>query len=111
MAVTASAGSNSFTINQTITTGNFDSHFFNQAAGSFVFDPNCTKVGTQSVSTVGGVTSVSFTAASAGTYFIGIKYDSKSVEGFPAPSPSTVHYDFSTSGVSGTTSGLDLVKS
>jgi hypothetical protein len=109
--VTAAAGSNSFTINQTITTGNYDSHFFSQAAGSFVWDPNCNKVAVQSVTTSGGVTTVTFTAASAGTYFIGIKYDAKSVEGFTAPTPTTVHYDFSTAGVPSSTSGIDLVKS
>src|SRR5262249_2375306 len=108
VAVQASAGANSFTINQAITTGNFDSHFFNQAAGSAVFDPNCVSVGTQSVTTSGGVTSVTFTAASAGTYFIGIKFASKSVAVCAAPRPTTVHYTFSTAGVQNTTSGLDL---
>jgi hypothetical protein len=32
------------------------------------------------------------------------------VKGATAPSPTTVHYDFSTTGVPGTTSGLDLKK-
>jgi hypothetical protein len=112
--VTATAGSNTFTINQTITTGNFDSHYFNQASGSFVYTnfPSCTKVAIQSITTSGGVTTVTFTAPTAGTYIIGVKYDSKSVVGFAAPSPTTtVHYDFTTAGVSGSTSGVDLVKS
>jgi len=45
-----------------------------------------------------------------GTFFIGIKYSTASVKNQTAPSPSTVHYDFSTEGVSGSTSGLDLKK-
>jgi hypothetical protein len=54
---------------------------------------------------------VTFTAPTAGTYFISIKYDPHSVVGMPAPSPgTTVHYDFMTTGVPGSTSGLDLVK-
>ena len=52
-----------------------------------------------------------FNAPTAGTYVIGIKYDSKSIVGLPAPSPgTTVHYDFATTGVPGSTSGLDLIK-
>jgi hypothetical protein len=105
------AGSHTYTITQTITTGNFDSHFFDSARGSNVFTATCTAVKpTPSISTANGVTTVSFTASSAGTYFIGIKFDAKSVQGFPVPSPTTVHYDFSTTGVTSSTSGLDLVK-
>ena len=109
--VTATAGSNTFTINQTITTGNYDSNFFSQANGSFVYTSGCTKVSTQSISTSGGVTTVTFNASSAGTYIIGIKYDASSVAGFTAPSPgTTVHYTFTTSSTPGSTSGLDLMK-
>jgi hypothetical protein len=107
--VDATSGSNTFTINQAITTGNFDSHFFSQASGSFVYTSGCTKI-SANISTSNGVTTVTFNASSAGTFIIGIKYDSKSVQGFPAPSPTTVHYDFSTAGVPGSTQGLNLVK-
>ena len=93
--VEATAGANTFTINQAITTGNFDSHFFNQAAGSFVFNPTCKKVATQGISTSAGVTTVNFTAPSDGTYIIGIKYDSGSVKGFLPTGNGIVHYDFS----------------
>jgi hypothetical protein len=109
--VTAVAGSNTFTINQTITTGNYDSHFFSQASGSFVYrSPSCTKVAVQNISTTNGVTTVTFTAPTAGTYIIGVKYDAGSVKGFTAPNPTTVHYDFATAGVPGSTQGIDLVK-
>jgi hypothetical protein len=107
--VTAVAGANMFTINQAITTGNYDSHFFSQASGSFVWTSGCTKVNS-TISTSGGVTTISFNASSAGTYIIGVKYDSKSVEGFPVPTPTTVHYTFATAGVPGSPQGLDLVK-
>jgi hypothetical protein len=59
----------------------------------------------------GGTVSVTFNAPTAGTYFISIKYNSKSLNGKPAPSPTTtVHYDFMTTGVPASTSGLDLVR-
>ena len=58
-----------------------------------------------------GTVTVSFNAPVAGTYIISIKYDSKSIVGLPAPSPTTtVHYDFATTGVAGSTNGLDLIK-
>jgi hypothetical protein len=57
-----------------------------------------------------GTVTVSFNAPVAGTYIISIKYDSKSIVGCNAPNPTTVHYDFATTGVAGSTSGLDLIK-
>jgi hypothetical protein len=108
--VNASAGSNTFTINQAITTGNFDSHFFSQAAGSFAYASDCSKINA-SLSTSGGVTTITFNASSAGTYIIGIKYDTQSVKGFSAPSPgTTVHYTFTLAGFPSSTEGLNLVK-
>ena len=57
----------------------------------------------------GGTMTVRFNAPTAGTH-IAIKYNSKSLNGKPAPSPTTtVHYDFMTTGVPASTSGLDLV--
>jgi hypothetical protein len=107
--VTAPAGNNSFTITQTITTGNFTGKF-DIASGSNVFDSTCTSQHpnfTQIPAT--GAVTVTFNAPTAGTYFISIKYDSKSVAGDPAPSPgTTAHFNFTTTGVPGSTSGLDL---
>jgi len=103
------AGPNTFTISQTITTGNFDTHFFNQASGSFVFNSSCAKVARQTINTSAGVTTVTFTAPTAGTYIIGVKYDSGSVKGFTPPTTTGIaHYDFSTGGVPGSTQGIDL---
>ena len=107
--VTVPAGSNTFTISQTITTGNFNT-FFGLQSGSNVFDSNCNSQHptiTQNANT----TTVQWNAPTAGTYFISIKYSSMSLDGGPAPSPgTTVHYDFATTGVPGSTSGLDLIK-
>jgi hypothetical protein len=112
--VTAVAGSNTFNISQAITSSNNNfNHFFAFASGSAVFNSSCTAVQPAATITTpsAGVTRVTFNASSAGTYIIGIKYDSKSVEGFTAPSPNTtVHYEFSTGGVTGSTQGLDLAK-
>ena len=107
--VTAPAGNNTFTITQTITTGNFNT-FFDIHAGSGVFNSNCGSLGS-TITQNGNTTTVTFNAPTAGTYIIGIKYDPKSLVGAPAPSPTTtVHYDFNTTGVPGSTSGLNLVK-
>jgi len=109
--VTVPAGNQSFTITQTITTGNFTG-LFNFASGSSVFNSSCNSVSdTITQNTTTGAVTVQFNAATAGTYIIGIKYDSKSIVGLPAPSPgTTVHYNFATTGVPGSTSGLDLIK-
>jgi len=53
---------------------------------------------------------VSFNAPTAGTYIISIKYDSKSIVGATAPNPPTVSYNFATTGVAGSTNGLDVIK-
>jgi hypothetical protein len=111
VAVTVPAGNNSVTITQTITTGNFTG-LFDFASGSNVFNSNCSGVSnTITQNTTTGAVTVQFNAPTAGTYIIGIKYDSKSIVGDPAPSPgTTVHYNFATTGVPGSTSGLDLIK-
>ena len=59
----------------------------------------------------GGSVTVGFNAASAGTYIVEALYKSSAANGQSAPtSPTTVHYAFSTAGVAGSTSGLDLIK-
>jgi len=111
--VTAVAGSNSFTINQAITSSNNNfNHFFSQASGTAVYTSGCVKINNANISTSSsGVTTVTFNASSAGTYIIGIKYDSTSVKNFNAPSPNTtVHYTFTLEGFPLSTQGLDLTK-
>jgi hypothetical protein len=54
---------------------------------------------------------VQFNAPTAGTYVIGLKYESKSIVGDPAPTGNgTVHYVFETTVVAGSAQGLDLIK-
>jgi hypothetical protein len=111
VAVTAPAGNNTFTITQTITTGNFTGKF-GIASGPNVFNANCGSVSstiTQNPTT--GAVTLQFNAPVAGTYILSVKYDSKSIAGLTAPSPTTtVHYDFATTGVAGSTQGIDLIK-
>jgi hypothetical protein len=113
--VTAAAGSNTFTISQAITTGNFDT-LFALTSGSSVFYSNCTNGPKPRLSqgprtgTTGGTVAVTWSAPSADTYYISVKFDSTSVTGKTAPNPTTVHDDFSTTGVAGSTSGIDLIK-
>jgi hypothetical protein len=115
VSVTVPAGNNVFTITETITTGNFTGVFNVQSGGAGggnnVYSSNCngvTNTITQNPNT--GTVTVSFNAPVAGTYIIGLKYDSKSIVGLPAPNPPTVHYNFTTTGVPGSTQGLDLIK-
>jgi hypothetical protein len=63
------------------------------------------KAGTQNA----GLTGASFTVPAPGTYFIGIKYDPKSLAGTPVPVPATITYDFSTS-LGGSTGASVLLK-
>jgi hypothetical protein len=117
--VTAVAGSNTFHIVQDTpgATNTFD-NFFAVAAGSKVFNSNCVAVSpaatiTQSsLSTAPNTTTITFNASSgAGTYFIGIKYDSGSVKGLPAPTYDPVSYSFTTTEAgASSTQGLLLKK-
>ena len=110
VSVTVPAGNNSLTITETITTGNFSTPFL-LGGGSQVFTSSCGSVSdTITQNTTTGAVSVSFNAPVAGTYIISLKYNSKSIAGAPAPSPTTIHYAFDTTGVPGSTSGLDLIK-
>lgn len=107
VAVTVPAGNNTLTVTQTITTGNFNTLF--RMDKSKVFDSNCRDVHSTDAGTDGTVT-VTFNAAAAGTYYIQLKYKTDTVNHKPAPSPTTVHYEFMTIGVPGSTSGIDLVR-
>jgi hypothetical protein len=51
---------------------------------------------------------VTFTAPTGGTYYINVKLSTRTVKGATPPSPATVNYAFSTTGVPGTTRGLNL---
>ena len=87
--VNAVVGANSFTIDQDITSANF-STYFAKASGSALFTSSCVKVNSATITQSGlptnGDVTVLFNASTAGTYIIGIKYDSGSVKGV-APRP------------------------
>jgi len=83
---------------------------FTITSGSHVLDSSWTNGLKPSITQNGGTVTVTWNAPAAGTYIISIKFDATSVKNATAPTPSTVHYDFSTAGVPGSTRGLDLVK-
>ena len=111
LKVTVPAGPANFTITETITTGNFSTPFALANGGNNVFNNNCTSTSNNITQAANGTVTVSFNAPVAGDYFISLKYNTNSLKGVTAPSPgTTVHYDFTTTGVPGSTSGLDLIK-
>ena len=113
VTVTAVAGSNTFVVNQAITAGNF-STLFEIASGSNVFSSSCTNAHAtftqSSINATAGTVTATFNTPRAGIYYIGIKFSTSSVTGKNAPTPSTVDYSYSTTGVAGSTNGLNLVK-
>jgi hypothetical protein len=114
--VTAPTGSNTFVISQSITTGNFNTQFKLDGGGNVFKGSDCKAAGGVHMSqdTTNGTNStvtVTFNAQQAGVYYIAVKFQTGNVGGDPAPAPgTTAHYDFSTTGVSGSTSSVDLVK-
>ena len=108
--VTASAGANTFVIPQTITTGNFSTRFGLAGSGSNVRTGTCAAVSGETITAAAGNASftVQWNAPSAGTYVIRLRLATAAVRNQPVPNPTTVHYSFTTNGVAGSTSGIDL---
>jgi hypothetical protein len=106
--VAGSAGSNTAVIPQSITTGNF-STLFGLGSGTAVYNASCGSVSGATATAVSGNGSftVSWNAASAGTYYVALKLSTSTVVR-KAPPSSAVHYQYSTNGVTGSTSGIDL---
>ncbi|HZU74889.1 MAG TPA: hypothetical protein VE990_19175 [Acidimicrobiales bacterium] len=109
VTVTAGAGTQSLTITES---NGSSSRPFLISSGSNAFNSSCgtvsgTKI-TQSSAT--GTVTVKFNAGTGGTFYIGIKFSTSHVVGEPAPSPSPVDYTFITTGVTGSTSDIYLVK-
>ena len=104
------AGPRTVEVDQAITSGNFTQKL-TLANGSKVFTAACGKV-KQPTFTSGadGSVTVGFTAPAAGTYRIAVRYHSNAVNGQPTPAPTTIHYLFSTAGVSGSTATLDFLR-
>jgi hypothetical protein len=114
--VMAPAGSNTFVISQSITTGNFNTQFKLDGGGNVFKGSDCKAAGGVNMrqDTTNGTNSavtVRFNAQHAGVYYIAVKFQTGNVGGHPAPAPgTTVHYDFSTTGLPGSTSSFDLVR-
>ena len=102
-----------FVVNQSITTGNFGT-LFAIDSGSNVYSSSCTNVHASftqsSINSTTGTVTATFAARTAGTYYIGIKFSTSTVTGKTAPTPDTVGYSYSTTGIPDSTSGLNLVK-
>jgi hypothetical protein len=106
--VTGAGGANTFVVSQSITTGNF-STLFGLGSGSAVFNSGCGTVSASfSASANDDAFTIQWNGANAGTYYIGLSLATSRVRNKPAPNPPTVHYAFSTGGVTGSTSGIDL---
>ena len=108
--VTVPAGPRTVAIDQSITSGNFTQKL-TLANGSKVVNAACGNVKQQSfTSGANGSVTVAFTAPTAGTYRIAVRYHSNAVNGHATPAPTTIHYLFSTAGVSGSTATLDFLR-
>jgi hypothetical protein len=108
--VIAPPGNNTFEVTQTITTGNFNTFFAGNGHQTKVFDSNCVSLH-RAVTQSGNTVTVTFDAPAAGTYFIAINFSAQSLINEPGPHPgTTVHYDFTTTGMPDSTSEFDLVK-
>jgi len=113
--VTAAAGSNTFVVNQSITTGNFGTLFALAPGGSNVYSSSCKSLSPtlsqSSTNAKSGTVTVVFNAPTAGTYYIDLSFATSTINGKPSPSPgTTVGYSYSTTGVPGSASSLKLVK-
>ena len=110
LKLNVAAGARHVEIDQAITSGNF-SQKLTLGQGSKVLTPACANVKNPTIAAgPNGSVTVDFNAASAGTYYLAVRYLVSAVNGQTEPNPTTVHYDFSTVGVTGSTSGLDLKK-
>ena len=130
--VTVPAGTNTITVNESITSSNtFPSgksnyllRVLNDSASQVqLFDANCTSVGSATVTlgpinTVTNTYPVTITTPSnlaAGTYIFSVKYTPKTLTGLGVPSPTTIVYSFSSTLngvlVSGSTQTISGVKS
>ncbi|HSS80901.1 MAG TPA: carboxypeptidase regulatory-like domain-containing protein [Gaiellaceae bacterium] len=105
-----SAGARTIEIDQAITSGNF-SQKLTLASGGKVFTAACGKV-KQPTFTSGpdGSVTVGLNAAATGDYLIAVRYHTSAVNGQPTPAPTTIHYLFTTAGVSGSSATLDLLR-
>jgi hypothetical protein len=106
-------GKQTFNITQSTTySPTTGSNLYTLASGSSAYDKNCNTVSTTITGTAANH-QVVFTATSAGTYYIGLKYSTNAIVGSgPAATafkaPYNYLYTFSTTQVAGSTSKLEL---
>ena len=110
LKVTVPAGPRTAEVDQAITSGNFTQKL-TLANGGKVYTAACGKVKKPTfTSGAGGSVTVGFNATSAGSYLISVPYHASAVNGQPTPAPTTIHYLFSTAGVSSSTATLDFLR-
>jgi hypothetical protein len=110
LKLNVAAGAHHVEIDQAITSGNFTQKL-TLGNGSKVLTPACANVKNPNIAAgPSGSVTVDFNAASAGAYYLAVRYLVSAVNGQAEPNPTTIHYELSTAGVSGSTSGLDLKK-
>jgi hypothetical protein len=108
--VHASIGPYSASVEQVITSGNFTQKL-TLANGGKVFTAACGKVKAPTfTSGPDGSVTVGFNAAATGDYLVAVRYHANAVKGAATPSPTTVHYLFSTAGVSNSSATLDYLR-
>jgi hypothetical protein len=78
-----------------------------QRGQAYLYDLNCNRVKTGTVSDQGAT--VTYSNVSAGTYIIGIKYNPGTVVGSNEPDPTTVTYTFTTKVNGADVGSLDTV--
>ena len=108
---TSVAGTNTFTLHQDVDPTSF-AKYLGLASGSGAFSSTCVRASGVRFSQSGADTTVRFTAPAAGsTYYLGVKYDAKSLKGFaPPPPPGTATYTFSTSTLPASAQSINLAK-
>ena len=104
--ITLKTGANTITINEIVKSGQGDNyllHILNDSTSQVnLFDNNCNVIGSATVTfnTANHTYTVTITVNISGTpapfYVISAKYTPKTIVGQPAPSPSTLDYQFST---------------
>lgn len=109
------APSTDFTIDiaQSETHATFGTLFDVQHGQVRLYDADCANSSLARVTSTGGQASLSISGATPGELLVvSVKYTTGTVVGQAAPTPSTVHYDFTTSvdGVAVASDGIDLTK-
>ncbi len=108
--VTVPAGPQTVEVNQAITSGNFTQKL-TLANGGKVYSAACGKVKQPTfASGPDGSVTVGFNATAAGRYWVAVRYHANAVNGQSTPAPTTIHYLFSTAGVSSSSATLDFLR-